>query len=104
MSDFPELENQLKQLRPITPSEDLIERIEHELTQPETVSDTKSAWRWRWPWKFSESPYHIGLGLAAAVALVLIFTRLNLQPPVERTTATALITPPPASEFLTGNA
>jgi hypothetical protein len=82
MNDFSELENQLKKLRPLPPSENLAARIERALAEAEncraSVSDASA--RRHWWWRFIETPYNVplGLGLAAATAL-LIFAHLNVD-------------------------
>jgi len=87
MNDFSELENQLRKLRPVEPSPDLVTRIERDLAEPEIrlrqgyggQASTAGVLQ-------GERPFHfnwlsIGLGLAAATALVLFaFVRLH-QPP-----------------------
>jgi hypothetical protein len=88
MNDFSEIENELKKLRPIEPSVELIARIESDLVDSAdcraSVSDASAK---PWWWRFTETPYNIGLSLAAA-ALLLLFARLQLdhssqaQPPI----------------------
>jgi hypothetical protein len=77
MNDLSEIENQLKQLRPVAPSASLMERIKRGLAEPATVVSPIS--RRRWTWKLAQNPYNVGLGLAGAAALALIFARFNLE-------------------------
>jgi hypothetical protein len=76
MSDFPELENDLKALRPARPSPVLFERIEEAMVENDKASVASRA---RWSWRpFTETPYRIGFGLAAAAAaVVLLLARIN---------------------------
>ena len=96
MNEFSELEDQLRKLRPLAPSEDLIARIERALAKPANCG--APVWdaspRWRWPWHFIEWPYGIslGLGLAAAAAL-LIFARVELESPKREIGTLALRAP-----------
>jgi hypothetical protein len=84
MNDFSDIEQQLRKLRPVAPSEDLMDRIRRELSKPDncraSVSDA-SLWS-SWLRRFTEMPYKIslGFGLAAATAL-FIFARVNLDRP-----------------------
>ena len=86
MSDFSELEDQLRKLRPAQPSPDLISRIEGALAEPETSTATagvlprerRSHFNW----------LSLGLGLAAATALVL-FAFVRLQERTAQTPRTA---------------
>jgi hypothetical protein len=94
MNDFSKLEDQLRKLRTLAPSDDLVARIERALAKPanwraSAAVDTSA--RWRWPWRFIESPYGIslGLGLAAAAAL-LIFARVELESPKQKIGTLAL--------------
>jgi len=75
MNDFPEIENELRKLRPAQPSPILFERIEEALAEPcrASTSDARSDW-----WRFTEMPYKWGLGLAAAAALVL-FAAISME-------------------------
>jgi len=75
MKDFSELEEQLKKLRPIQPSENLLAAIDRDLNQPHspvTAAVLPRATRFQFNWG------SIGLGLAAAAAL-LLFLFLNLD-------------------------
>lgn len=87
MNDFSDIEQRLRKLRPVAPSEDLVDRIERELSKPDNgrsrgrgMSDA-NLWS-SWLRRFTEVPYKIslGFGLAAATAL-FIFARVNLDRP-----------------------
>ena len=78
MSDLSELEDQLRKLRPVQPSSELVTRIERALAEEEPSTPTagvlprerRSNFNW----------LSLGLGLAAASALVLFaFVRLHEQ-------------------------
>jgi hypothetical protein len=96
MNDFSELEDQLRKLRPLAPSDDFVARIERALAKPANwgTSMADGSLKWRWPWRFIESPYGIslGLGLAAAAAL-LIFARVELESPKQKIGTLALRAP-----------
>jgi hypothetical protein len=70
MSDFSELEKELRKLRPTQPSPVLFERVGEALKNCRApVSDAK----WK-RWRFTETPYNwwsLGFGLAAAAVLIL---------------------------------
>ena len=76
MNDFPELENELRALRPARPSPVLFERIEEAMVENCRASAAADAgWSWR---HFAETPYRFGIGLAAAAAVVvLLLARVN---------------------------
>jgi hypothetical protein len=78
MNDFPELENDLKALRPARPSPVLFERIEEAMAEDSRAS-VSDAGGWRdWYQRFTETPYKVGIGLAAAAAaIVLLLARIN---------------------------
>src|SRR4029453_3146205 len=79
MNDFPELENDLRALRPARPSPVLLERIEEAMMENCRASDAADAGSMaKWRWRFTETPYRIGFGLAAAAAaVVLLLARIN---------------------------
>lgn len=79
MNDFPELENDLKALRPAQPSPVLFERIEEAMGEDRKASAAVDAKSWRILYRrFTEAPYKFGVGLAAAaVAVVLLLARIN---------------------------
>ena len=102
MNDFSEIEDKLRKLRPVRPSEDLMTRIERALAEARhgeslhrergstsTAGVLPREWRLHFNW------LSLGLGLAAAAALVL-FARIQLDRPVKKTLALAAITPAPA--------
>jgi hypothetical protein len=78
MNDFPELENDLKALRPARPSPVLFERIEEAMAEDRKASapaDADGEWSWR---LFTKMPFRFGIGLAAAAAAVLLLVaRIN---------------------------
>jgi len=100
MNDFSELENQLKKLRPIAPSENLTARIEQALAKTGTANGAgilSQPRRINWSW------LSLGLGLAAAT-VVLIFARLNFdqsKPPQKiASAAPSSVAPAQAAEFI----
>jgi hypothetical protein len=82
MSDFSELENDLRALRPARPSPVLFERIEEAMADCR-ASAAADARGWRdWYRRFTETPYRLGIGLAAAAAAVLLLlARINTDQP-----------------------
>ena len=92
MSDFSELEKELRKLRPVRPASDLVIRIERELAE-ESATPTSAVLpperRFQFNW------LSLGLGLAAAAALVL-FAFIRFQQPAKQTPATASTKPAPA--------
>lgn len=81
MNDFTEIEDQLKKLRPVSPSEQLATRIERALseTTPTTAAGViVHPRRIRFDW------LSLGVGLAAA-ALLMIFARVNFEQPKKDT-------------------
>ena len=92
MNDFSELENQLRKLRPVQPSADLVNRIERALAE-DTSSPTAGVLpRER---KFHFNWLSLGLGVAAAAAL-LMFALLRFQLPMKKTPTIASTSPAPA--------
>jgi len=79
MSDFSELENELKALRPARPSPVLFERIEEAMGEDRKASAAVESKSWRvWYRRFAETPYKFGVGLAAAAAaILLLLARIN---------------------------
>jgi hypothetical protein len=73
MNDFGELESELKKLRPVQPSPELVSRIESALTDVGT-----SASKVIRPERFRVNWLGLGLGLAAA-ATFLIFARVDFR-------------------------
>jgi hypothetical protein len=101
MNDFSEIENQLRKLRPVQPSADLMTRIERALAEERStrlrsatarqastagVLPRESRFRFNW--------LSLGLGLAAASALVL-FTFVRLERPAKKIPTFASTTPVP---------
>src|SRR2546423_3241673 len=104
MNDFAEIESNLRKLRPIQPSADLMSRIERELDEEgrersthlrsETARLEATAGVLPRERRFQFNWLSLGLGLAAAAALVL-FARIQLERPVKKLPALASITPAP---------
>ncbi len=110
MNDFSELESQLRKLRPVQPSADLLTRVERALTEARhgeslhrgkrstsTAAVLPRERRFHFNW------LSLGLGLAAAAALVL-FARVQLERPAKKTPALASITPSPEFSSATSTA
>ena len=91
MNDFSELENQLRKLRPVQPSADLMKRIERTLTEEGSTSTAGVLPRER---RFHFNWLSLGLGLAGATALVL-FAFLRFEQPTKKTSTLASVTPAP---------
>ena len=78
MNDFPELENELRALRPARPSPVLFERIEEALAENCRAPVSGAGSMANWLRRFTETPYRFGIGLAAAAAaVVLLLARIN---------------------------
>ena len=77
MNDFSELEAELKQLRPATPSPELAKRIERALEEA-PATETRTAGILPKP-KLRVNWFTLGLGLAAAAAFLLL-ARLDVDP------------------------
>ena len=92
MNDFSDIEKQLRKLRPVEPSADLMTRIERALAEQRSTSTAGVLPRER---KFRFNWLSVGLGLTAATALVL-FAFLRLERPVKKSSSLASVTPPPA--------
>jgi hypothetical protein len=77
MNDFSELESELKKLRPVQPSDNLLARIKSELAATKStvtagvVLSKRKSFNW----------LALGLGLSAAAAAILIFVRWNIEQP-----------------------
>jgi negative regulator of sigma E activity len=105
MSDFSEIENRLRKLRPIQPSTDLISRVERALAEEgqersthlrsETARLESTAGVLPQERRFHFNWLSLGLGLAAATALVL-FAFLQSERPAKKIPSFAAITPAPA--------
>src|SRR6266513_529435 len=105
MKDFSEIENKLRELRPVQPSPNLMSRgarqlaeegqersthLRSETARLESTADVLPRER-----RFQFNWLSLGLGLAAAAALVL-FAFPRLERPVKKTPSLAAITPAPA--------
>lgn len=78
MNDFPELENELRALRPARPSPVIFERIEEALAENCRAPVSGAGSMANWLRRFTETPYRFGIGLAAAAAaVVLLLARIN---------------------------
>ena len=100
MNDFSELEDKLRKLRPVSPSADLMTRIEREFAdersnhlRSETARPASTAGVMPREPRFHFNWLSLGLGLAAAATLVL-FARVQLERPAKKTSL-ASITPAP---------
>ena len=89
MNDFSELEEQLRKLRPVQPSADLMSRIEQALSEQTSTAGVLPRER-----RFHFNWLSLGLGLAAAAAL-LMFALIRLQQPVKKSPTLAKVTPAP---------
>ncbi len=92
MNDFSEIENELRALRPVRPSQKLYESVAHQLDGPAEagpVDNIVQPNRFRFGW------LSLGLGLAAA-AVFLILARIDF-PIFPRHVPTIAMTPNPAS-------
>ena len=78
MSDFSELETELKKLRPAPVPAGLLARVEHALAQPAAVPTAGLLPRRA---KRSNVWWSLGLGLTTASALVLIWLAFFAEPP-----------------------
>jgi negative regulator of sigma E activity len=102
MNDFSELENQLRKLRPLQPSADLVTRVERALADERSIllrqgSGGQASTAGVLP---RESHFHfnwlsLGLGLAAAAALILL-AFVRLQQPAKETPNLVSTSPAPA--------
>lgn len=92
MNDFSELEDELKKLRPVQPSQDLAARIESAMAEAEGSTPTAAILprprRWQLNW------LSLGAGLAAA-AVFLIFARIGGDHPSKQSPKVAQNTPVP---------
>ncbi len=89
MNDFSELENQLKKLRPLQPSNDLAARIERALAEPASPSTAGVLPKAR---RFHVNWLSLGISLAAATVL-LIFARFGVDRPAKTKPAVASRSP-----------
>ena len=81
MSDFSELETELKKLRPAPVPAKLLARVEHALAQPAAVPTAGLLPRRA---KRSSAWWSLGLGLTTASALLLIWLAFFAEPPPAR--------------------
>jgi hypothetical protein len=83
MSDFSELENELRKLRPAQPSPVLFQRVEEAMTEDCGAFESNAT---RKRSRFTETPYNwlsLGLGLAA-VAVLILFAVVTMERRHER--------------------
>ena len=92
MNDFSELEDQLRKLRPVQPSADLVTRVERALAQESSTSTAGLLPRER---RFQFNWLSLGLGLATATALVL-FAFVRMHEPSKKIPAVVSTSPAPA--------
>ena len=100
MNDFSELENQLRKLRPVQPSSELMTRIERSLAEQTSTFTAGVLPRER---RFHFNWISLGLGLAAATAL-LMFAFIRLHEPAKKTLALSQVTPAPVVSAENSNA
>jgi hypothetical protein len=91
MSDFSELETELKRLRPAPVPAGLLARVEHALEQLAAVPTAALLPRRA---KGSNAWWSLGLGLTTASALLLIWLAFFAEPPPARPIVTQNATPP----------
>ena len=91
MSDFSELETELKKLRPAPIPAGLLARVEHALAQPAAMPTAGLLSR---RGKRSNAWWLLGLGLTTASALVLIWLAFFAEPPPARPIVTQNATVP----------
>ncbi len=95
MNDFFELEAELRQLRPVAPTEQLLSRVEHSLAERGTTASagvlpSKPKARINW--------FALGLGLAAAASVLLLARpKVERAPQKSPTVATNNASPAPAA-------
>ena len=93
MNDFPELEAELKKLRPRSASPDLASRIEISLAEEVAGRGVATAGVLPKQKRFRLNWFALGLGLATATAF-LVLARVNVDRP-SKSTGLALLTPAP---------
>ena len=91
MSDFSELETELKKLRPAPVPAGLLARVEHALAQPAAVPTAGLLARSA---KRSNAWWSLGLGLTTASVLLLIWLAFFAEPPPARPIVGQNATPP----------
>ena len=92
MNDFPELESELRKLRPAPPSPELFSRVERALG--DVAEESKSADNVVRPDRFRVNWVSLGLGLAAA-AVLLVVARIEINRPAKKIPVVASLTPVP---------
>jgi hypothetical protein len=92
MNDFSELENELKKLRPVSPSPELFLRVERALV--DVTKESESADNVVRPDRFRINWVSLGLGLAAA-AVLLIVARIEINRSAKQIPPVASLTPAP---------
>jgi hypothetical protein len=108
MNDFSEVENKLRELRPLPASPGLFSRIERSLSDgSQTNASSEKVIR---PDRFRLNWLSLSIALGAAAAL-LVFAVIDLKQPSKRGPAVAAVTPaprvtsvPPASQFIPAGA
>jgi hypothetical protein len=95
MNDFSELENELKKLRPASPSPELFSRVERALG--DVTEGDKSADNVVRPDRFRVNWVSLGLGLAAA-AVLLIVARIEINRPAKQIPAVTSLTRAPGDK------
>jgi hypothetical protein len=99
MNDFSELEAELKKLRPAPISDELLARIERDLSRPEPAPTAGLLPRPRARVNF----WSLGLGLAGAAALLVVgLGHFDEPPPSQPRIAQENATPAPPNEERTG--
>jgi hypothetical protein len=94
MNEFSDLEAELKQLRPVAPSPDLMTRVERALVAEAPATSTPTAGVLPRP-KVRVNWFALGAGLAAAAAFLLLARMPVEQSPAKQQTFAAL-TPAPS--------
>ena len=98
MNDFTDIEDELRKLRPVRPSQQLFERVagqlEHSAVEAEPEDKIIRPVRFNYGW------ISLGLGLAAAAAFVLL-ARVNQPTSEPAKVASAPTTPVPAQQLNT---
>ncbi len=90
MNDFTELEEEMKQLRPVTPSAELSARVERALASSATsgagiLPQPKKPWSW----------FALGFGVAAAAAAFFLLARVDVPSSRLKVPGVAAIAPAP---------
>ncbi len=98
MNDFSETENELRRLRPVQPSAELLERVRRELADSDAGNDFGG--KIVRPDRFRVGWIAMGLGLAAA-AVLLVLARIDSRttPPTAGGLASTTPVPVPAAQL-----